>query len=264
MIAGLILPDNPNPCPEGDVISILIIGNEILSAQVKDLNMGLMLDQLNQRHFTVDEVRIVRDEISLISAAINDLRGRSDFVISSGGVGPTHDDVTLAAYAAAFEVPLISHPDLERRIHAYFGADVKAATLSMALVPENAELVDIGPQSWPVIKVGNCFVLPGLPEVFNKKFAVVLDVLPRAAERFRAEIYTTSDETEFAAALTRFQDAFANVEMGSYPTWRHSEYAALVTMKSTDRESIEAVFGEIERLFQGLGSLVKSVRPAIR
>ena len=246
------------------MISLLIIGNEILSSQVDDLNMSRMLQELSRRHYPVDEVRIVRDDIPVISAAIRDLSSLSQFVISSGGVGPTHDDVTLAAYAEAFQMPLHSHPELEARIRSYFGERVKPATLRMALVPQNTELVDIGPKSWPLIKVANCFVLPGLPEVFNKKFNAVLKVLPPVPQRHSAELYTRADETEFAAALTTCQARYPNVEMGSYPTWQHAEYAARVTLKSANRENIEAVFAEIEQLFQEMGTLVRTVKPAIR
>lgn len=245
------------------MISILIIGDEILSAQIEDSNLKVMLRDLNAAHYHIDEVRIVPDDIEIIADALRQLSARSEFVISTGGVGPTHDDITFEAYAVAFESPLHLHPDLDVKIRKFFGDNVKDSMLRMARIPERSELVDMGPKSWPIVKVANCFVLPGLPEVFLKKFERVKEVLPKVPDRFFAELFTSADETEFAAELTQIQKDYAEVAIGSYPTWDRSEYAAHITLKCTNRGMIDAVYSRLEQLFHTAGTFVKANPPRI-
>ena len=239
------------------MISILIIGNEILSGQVEDSNLKHMLGRLNRSGYTVDEVRVIRDETPIISQAIRELSQRSRFVVSTGGIGPTHDDVTLEAYAQAFGVPLISHPRLVQKIRDFFGDTVKESSLRMALVPENIELIETGPKRWPLLKVGNCFVLPGLPEVFLKKFDAVMAVLPEAPDAYFCEIFTRSMETDFAVFLSEAQDRFPNVELGSYPTFDQIDFAARITLKSGDPKSMDTVFEELRAFFSEKQTLVR-------
>lgn len=243
------------------MISIIIIGNEILSAKVADTNLAHMLVKLNQASYPIDEVRIIRDDIATIRDTVRELSIRSNFVISTGGVGPTHDDVTLEAYAAAFEVPLILHAELEAKIRAFFGDKITPSSLRMARVPANTRLVDMGAKSWPLIKVSNCFVLPGLPEVFVKKFEGVLSDLPRVPDTFYAELRTSSDESDFAVALAGHQTRFPQVELGSYPTYDRTEYAAKVTLSGTDQEALAEVFALLKTVFQEMGSLVDVQEP---
>lgn len=242
------------------LISILIIGNEILSNQVQDHNLKVMLRQLNDASFVIDEVRIVRDDIPVISKAVRELSAKSKWLISTGGVGPTHDDITFLAYADAFEVKLEIHPELKARMHGWLGdKPMKESLLRMVRLPANAELVELGAKSWPLVKVANCFVLPGLPEVFDKKFAAVLKLLPKAPQRYSAELFTRTDETDFAASLTNVQEQFLDVEIGSYPTYDRSEYAAHVTLKGINRERVNGAFDLLKKLFNHLGSLVRAV-----
>ncbi|MDJ0842361.1 MAG: molybdopterin-binding protein [Acidobacteriota bacterium] len=238
------------------MISIIIIGNEILSASVKDTNLAHMLEKLSGSSYSVDEVRIIRDDVATIAATVQELSRKSRFVVSSGGVGPTHDDVTLEAYAAAFGESLILHPELEQRIRLYFGDHIKESSLRMARVPANTQLIDMGPKSWPLIQVANCFVLPGLPEIFVKKFAEVMRHLPEVPDHFAGALFTSWDESSFAAYLTSCQHDFDGVEIGSYPTYDRSSYAARVTFKGTDRDQVQKAFHRMHAHFQNNGVLV--------
>ena len=243
------------------LISLLIIGNEILSAQVEDTNLKHMLASLNAAGYAIDEVRVVRDEEPVISEAIRALSNRSRFVISTGGIGPTHDDVTLQAYAHAFGVPLIRHPDLMEKIRGFFGNDIKESTLRLAMVPENTELIHTQSSSWPIIKVANCFVLPGLPEIFVKKFAGVMETLPPVPERFYAELCTSAQEVDFAVGLTDVQARFPSVEIGSYPTFGRKEFSARVTLKSQNIDDIRTAFDTLHTHFREIQALVSSSVP---
>ena len=243
------------------MLSIIIIGNEILSGRVRDTNLTHMLDALAARSYSVDEVRIIPDDVAVIRETVRALSRRSEWVISTGGVGPTHDDVTLEGYAAAFEQPLILHPELERRIRGYFGDDLKESALRMARVPADTELIDAGPRSWPLIKVYNCFVLPGLPEVFVKKLEAVLEQLPQVPEHIYGELFTSLDESSFAAYLSECQEAFAEVEIGSYPTYDRTRYAAKVTVKGVDALPVNEAFTRIRVHFERAGVLVEAKDP---
>ena len=243
------------------MISILIIGNEILSAQVEDTNLKTMLARFNQEGYPVDEVRVVRDDMDQIAASVRELSSKSRYLVSTGGIGPTHDDITLEAYALAFNQPLILHPKLEGRIRSYFRDKVEPSSLRMARVPKNTVLADMGSSSWPIIRVENCFILPGLPEVFYKKFEGVLNLLPKVEAFHRAALFTGSDETVFAKTLTDCQAAFPEVEIGSYPTFDRTVYAAKVTINGKREQSVKAVFVRLKAEFTGLGSLVRWEAP---
>lgn len=244
------------------MIGIIIIGNEILSAQVEDSNLKHMLRVLNRQGYAISEVRIVPDEAELLIEAIQHMSDRHEFVISTGGIGPTHDDITLRCYAQAFGSELIEHPILMDKIREYFGPDLKASHRSLTLVPKIAQMVPSPKTGWPIIMVKNCFVLPGLPEIFLKKFDGVLAALPAVERRLYAAFYTRSSEVEFSERLTDIQLRYPLVEIGSYPRFDHDEFAAQVTLKSCDPDAIAAVFGELHRMFTEMRSLVRLVHPS--
>lgn len=243
------------------MISILIIGNEILSAQVVDFNLKYMLPKLAKAGYPVDEVRIVRDSLETIVNAIKVLSHQSEFLISTGGIGPTHDDLTLKAYAQAFDSPLQSNPDLVAKLKAHFGGDLKKDKLRHAILPACAELIAGADKTWPLVKVKNCFVLPGLPEAFLKKFPSVLQALPKLPTWHFAAIMVANRETDFAAALAQIQNTYPGVEIGSYPNWHRQDYRAKITLKSRDLEAIHQVFSRTKTLIEGLNGFVAEVLP---
>lgn len=243
------------------MISLLVIGDEILSGQVKDTNLAYMLDQLNRRGYPIQEVAIVGDTIEAISEAVNRMRQRSDYVISCGGIGPTHDDVTMAAYAHAFTTDVFVHPELESKLRGFYGDAFENRHLTHARVPRLAHLVESGHSAWPIVACGNCFILPGLPEIFVKKFHGVMDLLPKVAERFYAALLTHSEETLFAAQLTELQHLYKDCDIGSYPTFDRSEYTAKITIKGRNVERLTELFHKLEALFAAMDSLVRTTPP---
>lgn len=244
------------------MISILIIGNEILSSQVDNSNLRHMLHSFAEHNLTVDEVRIVRDCVAAIKGAINELRAASQFVISSGGLGPTHDDVTMKAYAEAFQVSLTLHPELERRMRKHFGDRLKPAHLTMAMLPENAQLIDTGAHRFPLVQVGNCFALPGLPELFLEKLDFLITRLPGGPTLFYAEILTHAAETTFAESLAHASEAYPDVEIGSYPKFDRSDFSAKITLKASNETSITACYEDLVTYFQNAGLFLSARQPA--
>src|SRR5512144_164773 len=157
---------------------IILIGNEILSGKVTDANAAYLCRELRQLGVDVRRITVIPDEVDLIAEIVAEFSRAFDVVFTSGGVGPTHDDVTIEGVARAFKTRVIRHPDLVRILDRYYGGDLNDARLKMAEVPEGAELHTAGSLRFPAVLIRNTYVLPGVPEIFRQKF----DALK---ERFR-------------------------------------------------------------------------------
>jgi len=243
------------------LISILIIGNEILSGQVDNTNLSYAIERLSLAGYRVQEVRVVEDQMADIRDAVSSLSARSRYVVSSGGLGPTHDDVTLSAFAMAFEAKMVVHPDLEQRLIDFFGGTLTQSQHSMALVPEGSELVYPRPDQWPLLMVRNCFAFPGMPEFFRKKIDLLVEYLPKLQPLYYAEVLTRSWETEFATELAAIQARHHSVELGSYPKLKRDPYATKITIKSRQVESIQPCLRDLIAVFEALDSLVQVLEP---
>ncbi|MGE0883885.1 MAG: competence/damage-inducible protein A [Blastocatellales bacterium] len=218
--------------------AILVIGDEILSGKVEDANARLLIGELRELGVALRRILIVPDEVDDVAAAVRELSARFDHVFTSGGVGPTHDDVTIIGIARAFDTAVIRHPELERRLNAYFGANADESKMRMADVPGNAELIEMPDWRWPVLVCGNVYILPGVPELFSKKFLAI-------RERFRVEpffskaFYTLEDEFDIAGNLQEAANANPLVAIGSYPNFSSPEYKVKVTLESKDKLALE-------------------------
>jgi len=218
--------------------AILVIGDEILSGKVEDANARLLIGELRELGVALRRILIVPDEVDDVAAAVRELSARFDHVFTSGGVGPTHDDVTIIGIARAFDTAVIRHPELERRLNVYFGANADESKMRMADVPGNAELIEMPDWRWPVLVCGNVYILPGVPELFSKKFLAI-------RERFRVEpffskaLYTLEDEFDIAGNLQEAANANPLVAIGSYPNFSSPEYKVKVTLESKDKLALE-------------------------
>jgi molybdenum cofactor synthesis domain-containing protein len=224
--------------------AILVIGDEILSGKVEDANARLLIGELRELGVALRRILVVPDDVDDVARAVRELSARFDHVFTSGGVGPTHDDVTIVGIAVAFETPVIRHPELERRLKAYFGEAAGESKLRMADVPENAELLEMPDWRWPVLLCRNVYILPGVPELFRKKFLAM-------RERFRVEpffshaVYTLEEEFDIAAVLREIADANPAVAIGSYPNFATPDYKVKVTLESKDDAALEACFAAL-------------------
>jgi molybdenum cofactor synthesis domain-containing protein len=218
--------------------AILVIGDEILSGKVEDANARLLISELRELGVALRRILVVPDEIADVAAAVRELSQLFDHVFTSGGVGPTHDDVTIVGIAAAFDKQVIRHPELERRLKTFFGDAVEESKLRMADVPENAELLEMPDWRWPVLVCGNVYILPGVPELFRKKFLAM-------RERFRVEpffthaVYTLEEEFDIAESLREVAEANPAVAIGSYPNFATPDYKVKVTLESKDKTALE-------------------------
>lgn len=222
--------------------AILIIGNEILSGKVDDENARYLLHELRGLGVAVGRVEIVPDVEDDIASSVRALSARFDHVFTSGGVGPTHDDVTLPAVAAAFDMPVVRHPELEALLRRSYGDRLHERDLRMADVPAGARLESGpgGPGSiWPVVVVRNVWVLPGVPSIFRRKFEAVRELF-RAAPIYGRALYSREGEGSIAAVLDGVVADFPGVEIGSYPHLDAPDYRVKITVDGRDRVAVTA------------------------
>ncbi len=224
--------------------AILVIGDEILSGKTEDQNARLIIGELRELGVALRRIVVIPDDVEEVAKAVRELSSRFDHVFTSGGVGPTHDDVTLAGVAQAFNAPLVRHPNLEARLKTFFGPEVDESRLRMADVPEGAELLNIEESRWPMLAVKNVFILPGVPELFRKKFIAIRERF-RVAPFFARAIYTLQEEFDIAEGLRIIAEAHPLVAIGSYPSYSSLEYRVKVTLESKDCVAVEDAATEL-------------------
>jgi len=219
--------------------AILVIGDEILSGKTDDLNARFLIAELRELGVSLRRIVAIPDDVEEVAATTRELAARFNYVFTSGGVGPTHDDVTITGIARAFGRPVVRHPELEAKIKTYFGEEVDEARLRMADVPAGAELVQVPDLRWPVLACGNVYILPGVPELFRRKFEAIRERF-RVAPFYTRALYTQEDEFDIAGRLREVADKHPQVAIGSYPNFSTPEYRVKLTLESKDASALEA------------------------
>jgi len=216
----------------------LIIGNEILSGKIADTNTAFLARGLFELGIELRRVVVCGDEVDTIARELDALRATHDLVFTSGGVGPTHDDVTIEGVAAAFDRPVVRSAAVEKVIRHYYGDRATDAHFRMANMPEGGEMLRSAEAPWPTVVIENVYVLPGVPEIFELKFADLRKRLDKGHEFHSQAVYTQSGEGEIASLLERIAGAFPGVMVGSYVKWRAEDYRTKVTFDSDDPGAI--------------------------
>ena len=215
--------------------AIIVIGNEILSGRTKEANMLWLSGELKEMGITLNECAIVRDEEDRIIATVNRLRAENDYVFTSGGIGPTHDDITSLSVAHAFETELYRHPEAEKALRDYYAPEQQTdARLKMAEVPIGAELVPNPVSTAPGYRMENVFVMAGVPKIFQAMFKQVKPTLLGGEIPESATITAFAREGDLATPLAKLQDHYPEVEMGSYPFLRDERFGAQLVFTATD------------------------------
>lgn len=222
----------------------LLIGNELLSGKIHEANLVELARTLRAAGVHLKRAVMVPDEIDVIADEVRTLHSRYDLVFTSGGVGPTHDDITIEAVAKAFDVPAVVDETFEAMLRDVYGDRMTEGHRRMALVPLGADLVTHEEIRWPTVRMKNVWVLPGVPEAFRMKLAVVRDHV-RGAYRFAArEIFTRMDEPDLKPLLDKLVAAHPDVGIGSYPKWFDARYKTKITFDATDEAKLEAAVAE--------------------
>ena len=239
----------PNPTS-----AILIIGDEILSGRTRDSNMHFLAGELTRIGIDLGEVRVVPDVQARIVAALNDLRAAWDHVFTSGGIGPTHDDITADAVALAFGVALDIRQDAHDILAAHYaatGLEFNAARQRMARIPEGAALIENPISAAPGFSIGNVHVMAGVPSIFQ---AMVASVLPRltGGDPLMSQSYRIDrGEGVIAAPLGALAAEFPDLSFGSYPFIRNGAHGSNVVIRGHDAARIDAAMTRLAALFPG-------------
>ena len=230
---------------------LIVIGNEVLSGKVEEENARFIIQELRALGVTLMRVVFIRDDINTIANDVRVMAQQYDHVLTSGGVGSTHDDVTLQAVAQAFELPLSPHPFLGQMLEARFGDDINESAKRMGLLPEGAELLGQEQLKYPLVKVRNVYVFPGVPAFLRAKFEVLKPTL-QGAPFVLQQVYLQTSEHLIAQPLAQLAEVFPDVEFGSYPRFDIEEYKVKLTIESKDPARVEAAKQALlERLSPG-------------
>jgi len=222
--------------PQEEVTAaLLVIGDEILSGRTKDRNIGFVADHCNQIGIRLKEIRVVADEEAVIITAVNQLRRTYTYVFTTGGIGPTHDDVTADAIARAFGV----HIDVDQRAVAllrerYAEADLTPVRLRMARIPDGAELIENFVSKAPGFKIGNVIVMAGVPAIMEAMLLAVTPRLKTGPRLLSESIRVNAPEGQIAAQLSACQRTFPEVAMGSYPFFENGRHGTNLVLRSTE------------------------------
>ena len=227
--------------------AIVVIGNEILTGKSEDKNASFLIGEMYDLGVALKRIVVIPDDVDVIATAVRECARDFDYVFTSGGVGPTHDDVTIEGVARAFGREVVRHPELEAMLRGYFGDGINEARLRMADAPDGSELIREGDLRWPVLAVQNVIVLPGVPELFRKKFEAIRERF-RAAPFFVHVIYTREDEFDIASRLDDVAARHSDVDIGSYPTFTNQDYKVKITLESKAQDSLERARDQLLQL----------------
>ena len=245
--------------------ALVVIGNEILSGRTKDVNVAYLARQLTALGIQLAEVRMVRDEERAIIAAVNTLRASHNYVFTTGGIGPTHDDITSEAVARAFNLPYRIHPEAKRILEDFYrdtGRELNEARMRMAHTPEGATLIENPVSRAPGFRVENVHVLAGIPAVMRAMFESVAPTLRGGREVKSREIAVLLGEGDVAAGLEGLQERFPALEIGSYPFVRDGNFGTTLVLRGTDEAEITRAADELGAILRELGGEPEPPPPA--
>ena len=236
--------------------ALIIIGDEILSGRTTDANTPYIAKRLNDLGVRLIEVRVVADKQDAIVAAVNECRSAYDYVMTTGGIGPTHDDITAAAIAAAFGRPLIRNPEIVAILEdAYRGSDMELneARLSMADTPEGVTLIDNPVSGAPGWQIENVFVFAGVPRIMQAMFESMTHRLTGGEPLRERSVVVDIGEGTLAAALADIQNRHETLSIGSYPYYRGGSFGVKLVLRGTDDNELDAAVAEVMAAMRDLG-----------
>lgn len=232
--------------------AILVIGNEVLSGRTREANAYYAAIKLFAAGCKLGEVAIIPDDRDAIISTLNRLRARFDAVITSGGIGPTHDDITMESIAAAFDLPLIEHDYIVQAMTEHFGAEgLNEGRRRMSRVPQGSRLIRCEKTIAPGAHIGNVYILAGVPYIFESQ---IDSILHQFGDRpyLRSEIEVQVAESLFARPLTLLQERYTDIEIGSYPGRCGSNPCGKICLSGQDAELLQQAVNDVEKMLSEL------------
>lgn len=237
--------------------ALLLIGNEILSGRTQDENLNYIARQLTIMGIRLSEVRVIGDTETAIVSAINDLRGNYDYVFTTGGIGPTHDDITSASVSKALGRKYILNESARAILEEYYdgsGRELNRARLRMAHTPEGAKLIKNSVSRAPGFQSDNVIVMAGIPKVMRAMFEDIAPSLRCGQKVISRSMSVLIGEGDIARSLDGLQERYKNVEIGSYPFVKNSVFGTTLVIRGPDESAIHVAYEELEQIVVGLGA----------
>ena len=241
--------------PKNVTAAVIIIGDEILSGRTKDQNLGFLADALNDVGVQLLECRVIPDVETEIVEAVNSLRAKFDYVFTTGGIGPTHDDITVDSVGTAFGLPVEFNPEAVKILKAHYahtGAELNEARMRMARTPLGASLVENPVSKAPGFRIENVYVLAGIPSICQAMFHSLKHELVGGDPMRSVAIAVYLGEGTLAKGLTALQDKYLDVGLGSYPFHRDGRFGASIVARSQSPDRLAAAVNEIRQMIWDL------------
>jgi len=239
------------PSADSVTAGLLVIGDEILSGRTKDVNIGATADFCTDLGIELKEVRVVSDETEEIVDAINALRARYTYVFTTGGIGPTHDDITADAVAKAFGVALPINAQAREMLESRWrqtGTEVNEARLRMARIPEGADLIVNSVSAAPGFRIGNVHVMAGVPVIMRAMLEALVPTLKGGKKVLSVTVKAAVGEGTVGGPLGALQEQYPDVKMGSYPQMGHDRVMTELVLRSTDAARLEEAAGKVRAM----------------
>ena len=240
--------------------AVLIIGNEILSGRTQDANLGFIARGLGELGIVLREARVIPDIPAVIIATVNELRAGHDYLFTTGGIGPTHDDITSECVARAFDLPLVVHPDAHRQFLSYYKpGELNEARMRMAMTPEGATLIANPISRAPGFRIGNVFVMAGIPSVMQAMFDGVKGSLKGGPPVLSRTLECGIPEGLLAKGLGDIQGRYGDLDIGSYPFTRRGGFGVALVLRGREAARLDAAAAEVADLIRALGGTPAAV-----
>ncbi len=234
---------------------VLIIGNEILTGRTQDVNLGHIARKMMEAGISLRHARTIPDIEEDIVANVNEVRKAYDYVFTTGGIGPTHDDITAACVAKAFGAQLLVHPEARARLVQHYGseAELTEARLRMAMMPEGSTLIDNPVSAAPGFRMGNVYVMAGVPSIMQAMLDTILPTLQGGPPILSRTIGCSIPESKVAQGLGDLAAHYPDLDIGSYPYFKPGGYGLSLVIRGSDVPRLEAATNELIALVQHLG-----------
>lgn len=239
---------------------VVIIGNEILSGRTQDVNLTFIASRLEQLGIVLAEARVIPDIEEVIIQTVEECRHKFSYVFTTGGIGPTHDDITTATIARVFSREVKRNAEAQRLLEEYYPAkDLSDARLKMADIPEGAELIHNPVSGAPGFQLDNVFVLPGVPKIMQAMFEGIVDRLTASDPILTSSVITNLREGQIADGLTLLQEDYPEISVGSYPFFKDRKFGVNIIMRGTDKDRLDELTESMREMLKLLGGKILEV-----
>jgi molybdenum cofactor synthesis domain-containing protein len=232
---------------------LLIIGNEVLSGRTQDKNLSYLAKKLGEIGIRLLEARVIPDTETAIITAVREVMAKHDYIFTTGGIGPTHDDITSECIARAVGVEIGLHPEAERLLRDYYGDQITEARLRMARIPTGADLIPNPISFAPGFTIRNIHVLAGVPAIMQAMLDNVLPTLRHGAAILSVAVSAMLPESKMAEGLGEVQKQHPDIDIGSYPLMAEGKFATTIILRGTDKTVLDAAAEKVRNIMRGLG-----------